>query len=87
MTSTESALVKKHYDDLDEELKTIVWKVPPHLDGEDLIGYLHFTLVPHVNELLIRQKFAERREDYELALAIQKFLKTRLKEYYSEGNK
>ena len=84
MTQAESTLVNHFFDELEEELKSIVTKTPVHLTGKDLDGYLYFTLKPYVEELKIRQNFAERREEYEHALAIQRFINARLKEYDSE---
>ena len=81
MTPENSKRITEHYDALDEDLKNIVTKTPTHLTGKDLEGYLHYTLSPHAKNLQIRLENAVQNEDYELAVAIQRFLKTRLRGY------
>lgn len=81
MTVADAEIVRKHFSQLDEELRQITFRTPMHLKGKDLDGYLYWTLTSHVKELKYRQKYAVEREEYELALAIKKMFETRLKKY------
>ena len=81
MTVQEAAIVRNHMSGLDRELRSIVGQAPPHLSKADLDGWLHWTLAGHIKELRHRLRLAVEREEFELAVAVQRVLRSRLEQY------
>jgi len=81
MNAEQAERVRTYFSFLESEMRGIMLDVPGYVRDKELEGYLDITLQEYytlLNERML--KFAEI-EEYEKALAIQRFTRARLKEY------
>jgi len=70
--------VKAHYNELEEIFQDKCLDLPFHLDGAEYTEYVLMVLKPFKDALLVRMVDAADEEDFEKALAIQRFIRDRM---------
>jgi hypothetical protein len=74
-------LIKDHYDQLEEQLADLVSGMPVRAGDPDFEPLLDWTLSAFKASLRVMMQTVAEQEDFEQALAIQRFMKDRLGKY------
>jgi hypothetical protein len=81
MTMEEAEKVRNYFSFLEGEMRHVLLDVPGYVRNEELEGYLDITMQEYYDLLQDRMNRLVELEEYEKALAIQRFTRARLKEY------